>query len=563
MTEFGTGGAVCDYIYAEGFSRIVGILTCIPEGNGAACNEFRADEPVVGSQRSVGLVIIGNRAHAVGAFIYIVIAGSRFDPFPVESVAVVIADGPAFSEGIGFEAPTGYCAGFGSYGVLGGRYGSVGGAAAAGNFNEVEVEPEHVGDVIVTERNLNGLTCICADVYAALLIGVGSGEVTEFGTGGAVCDYIYAEGFSRIVGILTCIPEGNGAACGECRADEPVVGIQCSAAAECAVLIGSGCHAVGAFVYVVVGSACIHPFPVVAVAVVIADGPAFSEGIGFEAPTGCCAGFGSYGVLGGRYRGVGSAAAGNDFNIGCVILAEEVYGEVVGVACFEGVIVCTAAYITLAGSDPDTVAGSRVGKAPVISTCGYLDGNGVVNNNVAGGGAAVCIYGNLILECIVQTCGCVAALGERTFYGDLIAVCGCICVEEHLVTGTVAEYVTCGEADGGGGCVGITIPCFYSDIGVNGCAVVVPTGELVALMCGSCGEVGFVKDGACFNGVAAGDGLVGEAVNEGYIIFGNFDGSNGHVVPGVKSGNFCAGADGAARSGCTGCGINNVQTVAV
>jgi len=208
-------------------------------------------------------------------------------------------------------------------------------------------------------------------------------------------------------------------------------------------VIGSGCHAVGAFVYVVVGTASFHPFPVVAVAVFIADGPAFSEGIGFKAPTGVAAGCG-----GGRYGGGSYAAAGNDFNIGCVILAEEVYGEVVGVACFEGVIVCTAAYITLAGSDPDTVAGSRVGKAPVISTCGYLDGNGVVNNNVAGGGAAVCIYGNLILECIVQTCGCIAAHGERTFCGDLIAECGCICIEEHLVTGTVAEYITCGEADG-------------------------------------------------------------------------------------------------------------------
>jgi len=211
---------------------------------------------------------------------------------------------------------------------------------------------------------------------------------------------------------------------------------------------------VGAFVYVVVGTASFHPFPVVAVAVFIADGPAFSEGIGFKAPTGVAAGCG-----GGRYGGGSYAAAGNDFNIGCVILAEEVYGEVVGVACFEGVIVCTAAYITLAGSDPDTVAGSRVGKAPVISTCGYLDGNGVVNNNVAGGGAAVCIYGNLILECIVQTCGCVAALGERTFYGDLIAVCGCICIEEHLVTGTVAEYIACGEADGchAAGCGGVGV----------------------------------------------------------------------------------------------------------
>ena len=98
------------------------------------------------------------------------------------------------------------------------------------------------------------------------------------------------------------------------RADEPVVGIQCSAAAECAVLIGSGCHAVGAFVYVVVGTASFHPFPVVAVAVVIADGPAFSEGIGFEAPTGCCAGFGSVGVLGGRYGSVGGAAAAGNFN---------------------------------------------------------------------------------------------------------------------------------------------------------------------------------------------------------------------------------------------------------
>ena len=40
----------------------------------------------------------------------------------------------------------------------------------------------------------------------------------------------------------------------------------------------------------------------------------------------------------------------------------------------------------------------RVGKAPVISTCGYLDGNGVVNNNVAGGGAAVCIYGKMCIR---------------------------------------------------------------------------------------------------------------------------------------------------------------------
>ena len=78
-------------------------------------------------------------------------------------------------------------------------------------------------------------------------------------------------------------------------------------------------------------------------------------------------------------------------------------------------------------------------------------------------------------------------------------------------------------------------------------------------MCGSCGEVGFVKDGACFNGVAAGDGLVGEAVNEGYIIFGNFDGSNGHVVLGVKNGYFCAGADGAAKGCCAGCGIDNEE----
>ena len=46
-------------------------------------------------------------------------------------------------------------------------------------------------------------------LYTSLLIGVGSGEVSEFVAGGAVCDYIYAEGFSRIVGILTCVPEGN------------------------------------------------------------------------------------------------------------------------------------------------------------------------------------------------------------------------------------------------------------------------------------------------------------------------------------------------------------------
>ena len=78
-------------------------------------------------------------------------------------------------------------------------------------------------------------------------------------------------------------------------------------------------------------------------------------------------------------------------------------------------------------------------------------------------------------------------------------------------------------------------------------------------MLGRCGEVGFVKDGACFNGVAAGDGLVGETVNEGYIIFGNFDGSNGHVVLGVKNGYFCAGADGAAKGCCAGCGIDNEE----
>ena len=263
---------------------------------------------------------------------------------------------------------------------------------------------------------------------------------------------------------------------------------------------------------------------------------------------------------GGRIRNNGSfAAAGDDFNIGCIVLAEEIYGEVVGVTCFEFVIIRTAAEVALSGSDPDTVTGSRVRNAPVIGACGYFDGDGVVDNDVARCGAAVCIYGNLILECIVQTCGCVAALGERTFCGDLIAECGCICIEEHLITGTVAPNIANGEADGSGGCAGITIPCLDGQVGVNGCTVVVPTREYVTLMLGRCGEVGFIKDGACFNGVAAGDGFVGETVNEDYIVFGNFDGSNGHVVLGVKNGYFCAGADGAAKGCCAGCGIDNEE----
>ena len=115
---------------------------------------------------------------------------------------------------------------------------------------------------------------------------------------------------------------------------------------------------------------------------------------------------------GGRIRNNGSFAAGDDFNIGCIVLAEEIYGEVVGVTCFEFVIIRTAADVALSGSDPDTVTGSRVRNAPVIGACGYFDGDGVVDNDVARCGAAVCIYGNLILECIVQTCGCIAALGS-------------------------------------------------------------------------------------------------------------------------------------------------------
>ncbi len=83
----------------------------------------------------------------------------------------------------------------------------------------------------------------------------------------------------------------------------------------------------------------------------------------------------------------------------------------IGFTCFEGEVICTTTDITLIGGNPDTVAGSGVGKTPVICARGDGYSNAVSTNDICGVEAAVSIYRNLILEFIIEACGRVFSHG--------------------------------------------------------------------------------------------------------------------------------------------------------
>ena len=297
----------------------------------------------------------------------------------------------------------------------------------------------------MTECNLNGYAGIVAEVNVLLYIVAGCNEVCEFiaPSCAAVHGYVYTDGLCSVCGILTCHVEGELAATYKCGGDQPVIGSESTNIVD----VGLRVHYAEAFVN---GETCIEcPLPVVAVAVMVFPGPAFCCGIALEVPAGGLAGSGSLGS-GGLGSGSLIGVVGSDGYIGCIILAEEIYDEVIGVTCFEYIIVCTAAYITLFGSDPDTVAGCGVSNTPVVGACGNLDGNTVVDNNVAGIEVTVSIYGDGVAKALVETCGSVSAAGERTFSGDLVAIEGVGGVKQHLVAGAIAPNIANLKNNGSG-----------------------------------------------------------------------------------------------------------------
>ena len=287
---------------------------------------------------------------------------------------------------------------------------------------------------------------------------------------------------------------------------------------------------------------------------------------------GCCIEYGNItgnnsgsGIIGGggSDRSGGYATAGN-LNIGCIILTKEIYMEVVGIAAYKLVIVCTTADIALLGCDPDTVTGGGVSNTPVIGACGDLNSNCFAKNYVSGSEAAVCIFGNLILKFIVNACGSIAAGGQRTGCTEYIAVSSCISVKEELITGTIAPYIFNFEDNGCSGSVGITILCLNGSIAVDSTSVVVPTGELIAFMSGRGGEIALIENGACLYGNGADSSII-KTIDEGYGEVGHFGSGNFDVIENHEACDFCAiainGTDVTKESNLCGFGVNGVKTI--
>ena len=433
--------------------------------------------------------------------------------------------------------------------------------AAAYDLNCIEVDGEHVGYIVMTECDLNVLTCISTGVNSLLYVFTGTYEVVKLFAPrcAAVCGDINANGFCCIIGILTCHVEANCAACYKFRSDQPVIRSERSNIVD----VGLGVHHTKSFVdvhfYVV------HPLPVVAVAVLINHCPALCYGIFLKVPavangtrSGRSRGDGS------RSGGSGSNAAANYFNVGCVILTKEIYMEVVSITAYKLVIVCTTANITLISCDPDTITGGGVSNTPVIDACGDLNSNGIAANYVAGAEVTVCIYGNLILEFIVNACGSIAAGGQRSSCREYIAIGICICIEEHLITGTIAPYIFNFKDNGCSGSVRITILCLDGGIGIDSASVVVPTSELITFMGGRGGEIALIENGACSYGNRTNSAII-ETINEGYGEVGHYGIRNFNIIENHETGNFAACAinstDMAKSSNFCGLGIYDVEVI--
>ena len=213
--------------------------------------------------------------------------------------------------------------------------------------------------------------------------------------------------------------------------------------------------------------------------------------------------------------------------------------EVVSITAYKLVIVCTAANITLISCDPDTITGGGVSNTPVIDACGDFNSYAVTVNYVAGIEVTVCIYRNLVLEFIVNACGSIAAGGQRSFCGEYAAISSCICVEEHLITGTIAPYIFCFEDNGCSGSIGITILCLDGGIGIDSASVVVPTGELITFMSGRGGEIALIENGTCSYGNRTNSAII-ETINESYGEVGHYGIRNFDIVENHKAGNFAA-----------------------
>ena len=158
-------------------------------------------------------------------------------------------------------------------------------------------------------------------------------------------------------------------------------------------------------------------------------------------------------------------------------------------------------------------------------------------------------------------------VGLRVHYAEAF-VNGEACIECPLPVVAVAVLVNpspavcCGIAlevpAGGNGCIRIEVLCGDGGVSIDGCIVVIPSGEFQALMSGSFGEVCGIEDGACFYDHGADDCVVA-AINKGYGEFGSFGSGNFYIVDAAEAKNLSAAADDAAFGNLSGCGINNIE----
>ena len=174
--------------------------------------------------------------------------------------------------------------------------------AGTGDFDVVDVRAEHIGHVIVTDSNADGLTRISGEIEGVLGVVSGKGDV---GADLSAVDE-YAEDLITPAGILALSPEGDLAVSsnGELRSVSPVVGSESADVVD----VGLGADETIALVEVELSAVAIQPLPVVAVAVLINELPALSFGIGLEVPDDA-GGLGGNRSRGGRNGGRGYALA--------------------------------------------------------------------------------------------------------------------------------------------------------------------------------------------------------------------------------------------------------------
>ena len=207
-------------------------------------------------------------------------------PLPVLAVAVLVDEVPTLSLRIGLEVPDDsdrsrrYIGRGGRYVCRSGRY-----VAVASDLNIVEVELEHVGYVIVTDSDLYGLALILAEVEGVLSIAAGHGEIGADLHPSALVSgpNEHTDNLSGVGSILTLCPEAELTVSTnrEDRSYSPVIGSKSAPVVD----VRSGHHVALALMIIEGGPIGTEaPLPVLAVAVLVDEGPTLSLRIGLEVP---------------------------------------------------------------------------------------------------------------------------------------------------------------------------------------------------------------------------------------------------------------------------------------